>query len=73
MNANPDVIVLADSSWGTTEKKIGVLESNPATANLDAVKNRRYLVIPFAASEAGVRTIPAMADLRAQLDALGLK
>lgn len=68
--ANPDVIVLVDASWSTKEKKIGVLEGNPATAKLDAVKNHRYLIVPFAASEAGVRTVDAASDLAAQLKAL---
>jgi iron complex transport system substrate-binding protein len=70
--ANPDVIVLVNASWSTTEKKIGVLENNPATAQLDAVKHHRYLIVPFAASEAGVRTVDAAADLAAQLKALDL-
>ncbi|MCC6270596.1 MAG: putative F420-0 ABC transporter substrate-binding protein [Microbacteriaceae bacterium] len=70
--ANPDVIVLVDASWSTTEKKIGVLEGNPATAKLDAVRNHRYLIVPFAASEAGVRTVDAAADLATQLRALDL-
>lgn len=72
VDANPDVIVLVDSAWNSVEKKIGVLEGNPATAKLDAVVNERYLVIPFAASEAGVRTIPAIAELSDQLAELGL-
>ena len=70
IEANPDVIVLVDASWSTKEKKIRVLEENPATAQLDAVKNHRYLVVPFAASEAGVRTVSAAADLAKQLAAL---
>jgi iron complex transport system substrate-binding protein len=71
--ANPDVIVLVDASWSTVDKKIGVLEANPATAKLDAVKNHRYLIVPFAASEAGVRTVSAAADLSQQLAKLDLK
>ena len=70
--ANPDIIVLVDASWSTVEKKIGVMESNPATAKLDAVKFHRYLVVPFAASEAGVSTVDAASDLAAQLKALSL-
>jgi len=70
--ANPDVIVLVDSVTNTAEKKIGVLKANPATARLDAVVNERYLVIPFPASEAGVRTIPAIVELSGQLEGLGL-
>lgn len=67
IEADPDVIVLVDSAWGSTEKKIGVLESNPATAQLTAVKNKNYLVVPFPATEAGVRTVSAATDLSAQL------
>ena len=70
VDANPDVIVLVDADWNTVESKIALLESNPATANLDAVLNQRYLVIPFAAGEAGVRTARAAADLAEQLAAL---
>lgn len=68
VDANPDVIVLIDSAWGSTEKKIGVLEGNPATANLPAVKNSRYLVVPFPAGEAGVRNVEAVESLIAQLE-----
>ncbi len=70
VDANPDVIVLVDSTWNSVAKKIGVLEGNPATARLDAVVNRRYLTVPFAASEAGVRTAEAAADLAEQLAAM---
>ncbi|MBX3067458.1 MAG: putative F420-0 ABC transporter substrate-binding protein [Cryobacterium sp.] len=68
--ADPDVIVLVDASWSSMQKKIGVLESNPATAKLKAVREHRYLIVPFAASEAGVRTASAAADLAKQLAAL---
>jgi iron complex transport system substrate-binding protein len=70
---NPDVIVLVDASWSTAAKKMSLLEGNPATANLPAVKNHRYLIVPFAASEAGVRTASAAKDLSAQLAKINLK
>jgi iron complex transport system substrate-binding protein len=73
IEANPDVIVLVDASWNTVAHKIAVLEGNPATAKLDAVKNHRYLTVPFPASEAGVRTVSAAADLASQLAKLDLK
>ncbi|MBG6238723.1 iron complex transport system substrate-binding protein [Mycetocola sp. CAN_C7] len=72
VDANPDVIVLVVSDWGTAEKKIGVLESNPATAKLDAVVNERYVTVPFAATEGGVRNVEAATTLADQLEALGL-
>lgn len=71
--AEPDVIVLVDSAWNTAEHKREVLADNPVTATLDAVANERYLVVPFPASEAGVRTAWAAADLADQLEALSAK
>ncbi|MEO7124617.1 MAG: putative F420-0 ABC transporter substrate-binding protein [Nakamurella sp.] len=68
--ADPDVIVLVDSSWGSTKKKIAQLEGNPATATLTAVRNHRYLVVPFPAGEAGVRSVEAVQTLAAQLGKL---
>ena len=71
VDADPDVIVLVDATWNSAEKKIGILRSNPATANLSAVINDRYLIVPFAASEAGVRSVEAaksLADQLAELD-----
>lgn len=68
--ADPDVIVLVDASWNSAASKITALETNPATAGLSAVQNKRYLTIPFAAGEAGVRNVAAAADLEQQLGAL---
>lgn len=68
--ADPSVIVLVDASWNTADAKIAKLESNPATAQLSAVKDHRYLTIPFAASEAGVRNAEAVKSLDDQLAAL---
>lgn len=64
---DPDVIVLVDSAWNTAEHKIDVLEANPVTAVLPAVREQRYVVVDFPATEAGVRNVPAATDLAAQL------
>lgn len=69
---DPDVIVLVDSTWNSAQKKRAYLESNPATAALSAVKNQRYLTVPFPAGEAGVRNTEAVLDLSAQLTALAV-
>jgi len=66
-NAEPDVIVLVDSDWNTADNKIEVLEANPVTATLPAVQEGRYLVVDFAASEAGIRNVDAVASLTDQL------
>lgn len=70
VDADPYFIVLVDATWNTVASKITNLETNPATANLDAVKNKRYLVVPFAASEAGVRTVEAAASIAKQITQL---
>lgn len=67
VDANPDVIVLVDSTWNSAEQKKKLLAENPITSQLDAVVNQRYLIIPFPASEAGIRNVPATADMAAQL------
>jgi iron complex transport system substrate-binding protein len=69
---DPDVIILIDASWNTAASKIASLEANPATAQLSAVKNHRYITLPFPASEAGVRTVDAAVSVSKQLKALGL-
>jgi iron complex transport system substrate-binding protein len=72
VEADPDVIILIEADWNTAQSKIDLLESNPATARLSAVQNDRYLVLPFASSEAGVRTVSAAASLADQLKELDL-
>ena len=68
--AEPDVLILVDAVWNKATSKISHLESDPALSSMRAVREKRYLIVPFAASEAGVRTVPAVADLAAQLAAL---
>src|SRR5699024_12509119 len=46
----------SDATWNSVEQKIARLESNPVASKMTAVKNERYLTIPFPASEAGVRS-----------------
>lgn len=65
--ADPDVIVLVDATWNTAESKIEMLEQNPATSQLTAVKEQRYLTVPFPAAEAGVRNADAVVSLSQQL------
>lgn len=67
---DPDVIVLVDSAWNTAEHKRAALAANPVTAAMDAVRLERYLVVPFPATQAGVRTLDAALTLAGQLAAL---
>jgi iron complex transport system substrate-binding protein len=70
VEADPDVLVLVDADWNTAESKIAALEADPATAALQAVQQRRYVVIPFAAGEAGVRNVEAAESVVRQLESL---
>ncbi|WP_308465033.1 putative F420-0 ABC transporter substrate-binding protein [Rathayibacter soli] len=65
--ANPHVIVVVDADWNTAKSKISALEANPVTKNLDAVVNHRFIVLPFASTEAGVRNVQAAASVIQQL------
>ena len=67
---DPEVIILVDAQWNTAEDKIARLESNPATAGMQAVESGAYLRLPFAASEAGVRNAEAVVDLADQYGSL---
>jgi iron complex transport system substrate-binding protein len=70
VDADPDIIVLVDAAWNSAEQKKKLLADNPITSKLDAVINQRYLILPFPASEAGIRNVPATADMAAQLAGL---
>jgi iron complex transport system substrate-binding protein len=70
--ADPDVLVLVDADWNSAQSKIEYLTSNPATANLTAVVNERFVILPFASTEAGVRSVSAATSLVEQLKALDL-
>ncbi|WP_337001015.1 MULTISPECIES: putative F420-0 ABC transporter substrate-binding protein [unclassified Microbacterium] len=66
-DADPDVIVLVDAAWNTAASKIALLTSNPVTAQLDAVKNQRFMIVDFPATEAGIRNVDAVKSIVAQL------
>ena len=72
VDANPDVIVLVDSAWNSAEQKKKLLAENPITSQLVAVQQQHYLVVPFPASEAGVRSVRATADMAEQLADLAI-
>lgn len=68
---DPDVLVLVDSPWNTAEAKIAHLESNPATATMRAVTEHRYVILEFAATEAGIRNVESVGSIIEQLGGEG--
>ena len=60
---NPEVIVIVDYGQVTAAQKIAFLKSNPAFKNIDAVKNDRFVVLPYVEATPGPRNIEAIATL----------
>lgn len=60
---NPEVIVIVNYGDVTADQKIAFLESNPAFANVDAVKNDRYVVLEYVEATPGPRNIRAVEKL----------
>lgn len=71
--ADPDVIVLADASWSTADDKIAYLEGDPVLKQLDAVKDKAYVVVPFSESTPGVRLADGAASVSDQLEKLAVE
>jgi iron complex transport system substrate-binding protein len=60
---NPQVIVIVNYGDVTADQKIAFLEGNPAFANIDAVKNDRYVVLEYVEATPGPRNIRAVEKL----------
>ncbi len=67
VEANPDVIVLAEANWSTSAGKIKYLESNPVLKKLDAVKNKKYVIIDFPETTPGARLVDGAVRLSDEL------
>jgi iron complex transport system substrate-binding protein len=70
--ADPDVIVLADASWDTAADKQAYLEGDPVLSQLRAVKEGRFVTVPFSESTAGVRLLDGAQTVSDQLAKLAL-
>ncbi|MCS7068194.1 MAG: ABC transporter substrate-binding protein [Meiothermus sp.] len=62
-----DVIVVIDADWSRAEEKIRHLTTNPTFANLKAVRERRFITIPFSYTTPGVRNALAVKLLSEKL------
>jgi iron complex transport system substrate-binding protein len=70
--ADPDVIVLAEASWSTAQDKIDYLTRDPALRDLTAVREQRFVTLPFSETTPGVRNADAAVSLAEQITVLGL-
>ncbi|MBA3471163.1 MAG: ABC transporter substrate-binding protein [Herpetosiphonaceae bacterium] len=60
---NPEMIVIVDYGTPNAEGKQRYLLNNPALANVDAIKNKRFVVLPYAAATPGPRNAAAVRTL----------
>lgn len=73
VDADPDVIVLADAEWSTAEEKIEFLQKDPALSRLRAVQAGAFVTLPFSESTPGVRVVDGAERVSEQLQALDLE
>ncbi|WP_405435610.1 ABC transporter substrate-binding protein [Streptomyces anulatus] len=74
---NPDVLVIGDltrtaQTAESAAKKIEFLESDPVTRTMDAVKNRRYVLLSGQAMNPTIRTVEGLERVAAGLRGFGL-
>lgn len=60
---NPEVVVIVNYGNVTAEEKIEFMKSNPAFADIDAVKNDRFVVLEYVEATPGPRNINAVKKL----------
>lgn len=62
---NPEVIMIVNYGEVTAEQKREFMMSNPAFADIDAVKNDRFVVLEYVEATPGPRNIGAVKTLAA--------
>jgi len=60
---NPQVIVIVDYSEITAEQKIEFLLKNTALQSVDAIRNQRFIVIPYVQATPGIDNVLAVETL----------
>jgi iron complex transport system substrate-binding protein len=60
---NPEVVVIVNYGDVTAEQKIAFLKENPAFADIDAVRNDRFVVLDYVEATPGPRNIEAVRKL----------
>lgn len=55
--SDPDVIVVADAKWSTAKDKIAYLKGDPVLKQMRAVKENKFVTVPFSQSTPGAELI----------------
>lgn len=67
---NPEIIVINDAVWSTADEKINKLKTDPVLSELNAVKEERFLIIPFSQTVLGMRFSDGVETLARQIEEL---
>ncbi|ABD55166.1 ABC transporter substrate-binding protein [Jannaschia sp. CCS1] len=67
---NPDVIVLIEADWSSAAEKRDYMETDPVLSQLDAVRDGRFVIVPFSQTVLGMQFVDGLDNLTAQLAAL---
>lgn len=67
LEADPDVIVLPDASWSSAKDKRAYLEKDPVLSTLTAVREKRYVTLPFSETTPGIRLVDGAEHVAEQL------
>ena len=70
VQANPDVIVLIEADWSGAAEKRAYMEADPVLAELDAVRDGKFMTIPFSQTVLGMQFADGVDNLSAQLATL---
>lgn len=60
---NPDVVLIVDYGEVSASQKIAFMKSNPAFKDIPAVRNDRFVVLPYSEATPGPRNIQAVKTL----------
>lgn len=72
VTADPDVIVLNDAGWSTAQEKRAYMENDPVLSELTAVKEGRFISVPFSETVLGVRFVDGIERLSDGIETLAI-
>ncbi|WP_429807367.1 ABC transporter substrate-binding protein [Ensifer sp. B1-9] len=72
IDRNPEVVVIVNYGEVKAEDKIAFMKNNPAFANVDAVRNDRFVVLDYVEATPGPRNVDAIARLAKAFHGEGL-
>ena len=70
MAADPDVILLIEADWSTAADKRAHMEADPVLSELRAVKEGRFVTVPFSETLLGMRFVDGVETVNRQLAGL---